>query len=126
VGCGEGRFARELTALGYRATATDAVAEMVAAAREAGSAAAYAVAPAENLPFADAAFDLVVAYNVLMDVDDLAGALAEARRVVRPGGRLMVSIVHPLVDRGRFADAALDAPFVLDTGWFETLRFEGR
>ena len=52
------------------------------------------------LPFADARFPLVVAYNMLMDVEDLDGALAELRRVIRPDGRLVISIVHPLRDRG--------------------------
>jgi 2-polyprenyl-3-methyl-5-hydroxy-6-metoxy-1,4-benzoquinol methylase len=42
VGCGEGRVSRELKALGWRVTATDAVAAMVAAAREIDSADAYA------------------------------------------------------------------------------------
>ncbi len=47
-------------------------------------------APAENLPFADAAFDVAVCTLVLCTVDDPARALAEARRVLVPGGRLVV------------------------------------
>ena len=49
VGCGEGRVSRELKALGYTVTATDAVAEMVDAARLADSADHYANAPASKL-----------------------------------------------------------------------------
>jgi len=46
-------------------------------------------APAEDLPFDDASFDTVVSTLVLCGVDDQARALAEARRVLRPGGRLL-------------------------------------
>jgi ubiquinone/menaquinone biosynthesis C-methylase UbiE len=46
-------------------------------------------APAEALPFEDDSFDTVVSTLVLCGVDDQAQALREARRVLRPGGRLL-------------------------------------
>ncbi len=46
-------------------------------------------APAEDLPFEDESFDTVVSTLVLCGVDDQARALREARRVLRPGGRLL-------------------------------------
>ena len=49
------------------------------------------------LPYADDAFDLVVASLSLHYVKDWASALAELRRVLKPGGRLIVSIIHPTV-----------------------------
>jgi SAM-dependent methyltransferase len=125
VGCGEGRVSRELKALGWRVTATDAVAAMVEAAREIDSADDYAVAPATALPFADGRFALVVAYNVLMDVDDVPAAVKEMRRVMRADGTLVVSIVHPFFDCGRFAGEEADAPFVIDGAYFGRRRFEG-
>ena len=47
------------------------------------------VAGGERLPFADAAFDCVVSTFTLCSVDDVPRALAEAYRVLRPGGRLL-------------------------------------
>jgi ubiquinone/menaquinone biosynthesis C-methylase UbiE len=46
-------------------------------------------APAEDLPFEDDSFDTVVSTLVLCGVDDQARSLREARRVLRPGGRLL-------------------------------------
>lgn len=46
-------------------------------------------APAEALPFDSASFDVVVSMLVLCTVNDLAASLAELRRVLRPGGRLV-------------------------------------
>lgn len=125
VGCGEGRISRELKALGYRVTATDAVAAMVEAARQADSAEEYRVAGAGALPFADAQFDLVMAYNVLMDIEDVPVALREMRRVMKRDGVLFISLVHPFRDRGRFAGPEPDAPFVVEGSYFGRERFEG-
>lgn len=50
------------------------------------------VADAEDLPFADAAFDLVYAYGVLHHSPDTARALAEAHRVLKVGGELKVMV----------------------------------
>lgn len=47
------------------------------------------LAPAEALPFEDESFDFVVSTLVLCSVDSLEGALAEIRRVLRPGGELI-------------------------------------
>ena len=46
-------------------------------------------APAEDLPFEDNSFDTIVSTLVLCGVDDQPRALREARRVLRPGGRLL-------------------------------------
>jgi SAM-dependent methyltransferase len=125
VGCGEGRISRELTACGFQVTAVDPVSQFVGAAIEAQSARNYAVASATELPFENAKFDLVVAYNVLMDVDDVPSALKEFRRVIRPAGRLIISIAYPLMDHGHFASKEMNSPFVLEGTYFGRKRFEG-
>lgn len=125
IGCGEGRISRELTNCGYQVTATDPVPAFVAAAAQCRSACNYAVAAATALPFADAQFDLVTAYNVLMDIDDVPGALREIRRVMCPAAQLVVSIVHPFSDRGRFTGTATNAAFILADTYFGRQRFEG-
>jgi len=124
VGCGEGRVSRELKALGYRVTACDAVAEMVDAARQADSAPAYQVAAAADLPFETGRFPVVVSYNMLMDVEDVPAAVREMRRVMRPDGRLFISIVHPLADHGRFEGEGSERPFVMRGNYFGRQRFE--
>jgi ubiquinone/menaquinone biosynthesis C-methylase UbiE len=103
VGCGEGRVSRVLKECGYHVTATDPVEQFIAAAEQTRSADDYKVASAANLPFNSGSFDLVIVYNVLMDIEDVPEAIREIGRVLRPSGALIISIVHPFADRGRFA-----------------------
>jgi ubiquinone/menaquinone biosynthesis C-methylase UbiE len=64
-------------------------------------AASVVEAPAERLPFEDSSFDTAVATLVLCTVPNPAAALAEAARVLKPGGRLL------FVEHVRAADPAL-------------------
>src|SRR5439155_20082020 len=68
LGCGEGRFSRLLTARGARSVGLDPIVSMLEAARRAGQAEQYVRGAGESLPFADACFDLVVAYLSLVDI----------------------------------------------------------
>ena len=107
-------------------TAIDPVEQFISAAEQAGSADTYRIGAAADLPFANRSFDLVVAYNVLMDIDDVPAALKEVGRVLRPSRILLVSIVHPFTDRGRFVGSGPDAPFVVEKSYFGREPFDGR
>ena len=113
LGCGEGRLTRDLAARGYDVVAVDASPTMVAAAREAAPEMEIHRADAADLSLAAASFDLVVAFMSLQDTEDLAGAVREATRVLVPGGRLCLAIVHPLNSAGEFAAREADAEFVI-------------
>ena len=65
-----------------------------------------------------------MAYNVLMDVEDVPAALREIRRVMRPTGRLIISVCHPFADRGRFAGTETNAAFILEDTYFGRHHFE--
>jgi SAM-dependent methyltransferase len=100
LGCGEGGYARALAQRGAAVTGVDGSERLIEVARArteaAGLAARFAAANASALDgIGDAVFDVVVAAMSLMDVEDYAGAIAEAHRVLRGGGELVMSITHP-------------------------------
>lgn len=124
VGCGEGRVARDLAARGHRVTAIDISPPLLSLAAQADSASRYVIADGAALPFHAAAFDLVVAYNCLMDVDDMPGVIREMGRVLEPGGHLCACVTHPLWDAGRFATSEPNAPFVVEGAYLRKRRYE--
>lgn len=91
VGCGEGRFCRMMRDRGILATGIDPTAALLAAARARDPGGDYQLGRAEALTFDDDAFDLVVSYLTLIDIDDAAAAIAEMARVLRPGGTLLIA-----------------------------------
>jgi SAM-dependent methyltransferase len=124
LGCGEGRLTRDLAAREHRVIGIDNSPTLLRYAREAHPDGSYELADAASLPYADASFDLVVAYNALMDIADMPGAVREAARVLEPGGRLCISVTHPLNDAGTFESKEPDAPFVIRGSYFGRRRFE--
>ncbi|WP_156756145.1 class I SAM-dependent methyltransferase [Actinokineospora pegani] len=99
AGCGSGSLSAALRDRGAVVTGIDASAAMLALARRRlGVDAALHVGDLNGrLPFADGAFDDVVASLVLHYLRDWGPALAELRRVLKPGGRLIASVDHPFV-----------------------------
>lgn len=126
LGCGEGRLSRDLKGLGHDVVGVDSSATMIAAAREADPELELHVADAATLPFADAAFDCVVAFMSLQDVDEMEGAVAEAARVLEPGGRLCLAIVHPFSSAGRFEGDEADSPFVVEGSYLDHAYYADR
>ncbi len=91
VGTGTGTVAAAACARGARVVAVDAEPSMLAEARRAAPEAEVRAATLPELPFPDGAFDCVVGNFVLNHVGRPADALAELRRVLRPGGRLALT-----------------------------------
>jgi len=119
LGCGEGRLSRDLKALGHDVVGVDRSETMLAAAREADPAIETHLADAAGLPLPDASFDCVVAFMSLQDVADVGGAIAEAARVLEPGGRFCFAIVHPLNSAGQFHGEGPGSPFTIDGSYLD-------
>ncbi len=136
IGCGEGNNTRAVARQGARMTALDISPTFIRHARakelEEPLGIEYHEGDARKLPFADGSFDFAVAFMSMMDVGDPQAALAEAARVLRPGGFFQFSILHPcfmpptrkvLRDEAgvayaiRVADYFKVGPWV-DTWWF--------
>ncbi|SUA81268.1 Malonyl-CoA O-methyltransferase BioC [Nocardia otitidiscaviarum] len=100
VGCGSGPLFAALRDRGATLTGIDSSARMLEHARRrlGGEANLLRADLADPLPFPDAAFDDVVASLVLHYLQDWAPPLAELRRVLASGGRLLVSVEHPFAN----------------------------
>ncbi len=94
LGTGPGFFAIILAQIGWKVQAVDCTAEMIRHARS--NAAHYGVGPqfkvmdSHNLDFPDDSFDLLLSRNVTWTLRDPEAAYREWRRVLRPGGRLLI------------------------------------
>lgn len=107
VGCGAASCARWLAGRGARVVALDLSAGMLRQAAEASARSGIAVplvqAGAEQLPFADECFDLACsAFGAVPFVADPGAVMREVARVLRPGGRWVFAVNHPM--RWMFSD----------------------
>lgn len=94
IGTGPGFFTIILAEQGYQVTAADCTEAMIQCARingeRHGIKAKYQVADAQNLPFEDESFDLIVSRNVAWTIIDAEKAYKEWKRVLKPNGVVLI------------------------------------
>ena len=95
--CGTGRHTKHLVDLGHRVVGVDGSPEMLERARATVANAEFRDGDLTSLPVETSSVDLAVCALALEHVEDLAVAVAELARVVRPGGRIVLSDLHPSV-----------------------------
>lgn len=95
AGCGTGRHAGRLAALGFETVGVDATEGMLAVARAKNPDVEFRTGRLERLPLDDDAVDVVVSALAVCHAPDLGSVLAEFARVTRPGGTVIVSDPHP-------------------------------
>ena len=124
AGCGAGPLFEALRERGAIVSGFDASAKMLELARKRlGDGAALQVADiGAPLPFPDGAFDDVVAALVLHYLQDWSAPLAEIRRVLKPGGRLIMAVNHPLL----FKLVHPGADYFETAKWSDEYTFNGR
>lgn len=145
LGCGEGSITRCLARLGTQMHAIDIAPTFIRNAQTEEETSplgiVYEQADAAALPFGDACFDFVTAFMSLMDMPDQGQVLEEAQRVLRPGGFLQFSVLHPcFAPRHRKVQRDVEGTVTaievggyfgpedcyLETWWFPTLPMEER
>ncbi len=103
AGCGDGAYTRILAQNGGNVIGCDGSMGMLSIAREKFPEHRFDLVDiTRKLPYSNSQFDLVFCNLVLMDIDPIDGALAEFGRVLRDGGILFVSIVHPAFYRAEW------------------------
>jgi SAM-dependent methyltransferase len=92
VGCGAGTFLRLCADRGAHVTGLDAAAGMLEVAGERVPEAELVLGDLQALPFPDGSFDVVTGFTSFFFADDIVVALAEAKRVARPGSPVAIEV----------------------------------
>ena len=95
--CGTGRHAAYLASLGHRVTGIDSTAEMLGLAMAKVPEAQFQTAELTAIPLSDREVDLAVCTLALTHCSSLEAPISELARVVRPGGHVVISDVHPFM-----------------------------
>jgi SAM-dependent methyltransferase len=128
AGCGSGPLFAALRDGGAIVTGFDSSTGMLELARRRlGADADLQVADLGSpLPFPDGAFDDVIASLVLHYLEDWTAPLAELRRVLTPGGRLIVSVDHPFFINLMHREAGRKTDYFATCNWTEEWTFGGQ
>jgi SAM-dependent methyltransferase len=94
--CGTGRHTKYLAEKGFDTIGIDCSPEMLELARTKVPHARFELGDLTAIPFASGSFDLALCALALDHTDDLLAPVAELARVVRPGGRVIISTLHPI------------------------------
>ena len=97
AGCGTGRYSTMLADRGHEVIGVDQSGAMLDIARKKLPSADFRGGDLTALPLPGCSVDAVVCALALVHVPDVASALREFARVLRPGGRLIISDVHPFL-----------------------------
>jgi ubiquinone/menaquinone biosynthesis C-methylase UbiE len=95
--CGTGRHTVGLAARGHTVIGVDQSPEMLAQARVKLPSATFRLGDLQQLPLGDNAVDLVVCGLAMAHLPCVGPAIGEFRRVLRPGGRLILTDPHPMI-----------------------------
>ena len=95
AGCGTGRYSAHLLARGHSVAGVDLSPDMLARARQKLPDVDFLEGQLDALPVEDATFDAAVCALTLVHLPDLGVAAREFARILRPGGKLLISDVHP-------------------------------
>jgi ubiquinone/menaquinone biosynthesis C-methylase UbiE len=124
AGCGSGPLAAALRAKGAIVTGFDSSPAMVELAKQrlGGTADLHVADLSQPLPFDDDTFDDAAASLVLHYLKDWTAPLAELRRVLKPGGRLIISVNHPTMYKLMYPNA----DYFATTQYSEEYTFNGQ
>jgi 2-polyprenyl-3-methyl-5-hydroxy-6-metoxy-1,4-benzoquinol methylase len=150
AGCAEGYLSRILAGQGAVVRGIDSSQKLIEAANQANEEgklpASFDVGSVDDLPYRNDTFDLVVANHLINDLHDPGPAISEFARVLRPGGRLIILMLHPCfynkhterheadnsaIAASYFDVRSLEQPFKVDgltspatnTAWFRPLEY---
>jgi 2-polyprenyl-3-methyl-5-hydroxy-6-metoxy-1,4-benzoquinol methylase len=132
LACGNGEFARRLTELGASVVATDFSSAMIEVARGHDSDIDYRLVDATDEDVlrslgAPSSFDAIVSNMAIMDMRDIQPLARATIEFVHPGGRFVVSTLHPAFNSGlamRVTEESEDDTGVLRTHWVKMSRYQ--